>query len=164
MRRLLINVGRLAALCSVGWLLGCAPAYDRLGTRVELVPVEYQLNLASKSESEASAELDRFVAFHKEIVLTQPITLTSSNKAGKKLANKMQAKLLAMGVDKRNITQHSGNGSDYDLQLSVQQYRVKTEVCSYHHHSPYYKDTYGCSVEINRWNSMVHPENSVINP
>ncbi|WP_417542974.1 hypothetical protein [Methylophaga thalassica] len=149
--------------CVLTLLIGCAPAYDRVGPQVELVPVEYHLDLDVGNEKLFWQELNRFIEHHKQIVLTQPITLSAANDMGNKLARKVEGKLLALGVTRNQISRQLNQVLEGDFQIKVKQYIAKTEECPYQIGSPFHNAISGCNVEHNRWISMVNPEDGVLN-
>lgn len=142
----------------LGGLWGCTPAYQTVGTQVELVPVTYQLTLASKESSPSFDAFTRFVSHHQTLILTQKISLSYSSPRGEKAAKKAQRYLLKRGVDSQNIQLYPSVLSDGDWRIAVVSYHIKPELCQPVTIADMHQRKTGCAIIHNQWLSKVRPE------
>ncbi|SIN72696.1 hypothetical protein [Salinivibrio sp. ES.052] len=147
-------------------LTACTPAYQTEGVRVSLAPVTYKLSLSAKSSTGDTSfdEFIRFVSHHQSLILTQPIHLNYSSKAGAKKTVKARNYLLAQGVDKNNIHEKAMPLGESDWQVALRSYQVQTESCDPVTIADIHPKKSGCVLTHNQWLSKVHPEKGVSAP
>lgn len=147
-------------------LTACTPAYQTEGVGVSVTPVTYKLSLTAQSSTGDTSfdEFIRFVSHHQSLILTQPIHLSYSSKAGAKKTEKARNYLLARGVDKKNIHEKAVPLREGDWQVALRSYQVQTESCEPLTIADTHPKKSGCVLTHNQWLSKVHPEKGVSAP
>lgn len=184
LKKLLCTLG--CTLLTLGLASGCADhVSERSGTHLDVVPLTYTIGIKIQDGKQAKAneKLAEFTDKYWQIIVEQGATISWRTHAGESLAQQYYGQLASRGVntsdlilaqmqpvEKNSLKNENGTGhqklsSDYfDLEVKTTVHKIISDVCQYPKVGHYDELNDGCTIEANRWKSMVHPEKMLDNP
>lgn len=143
-------------------LSGCGSVNRSKGVQVELYPITTQLTLNIVDVKDASQRVDDFLQQHANELSSAKFTFIYQTDVARKLSILKRKKLIKSGIEDSQIELRKSASQEMQFTLQMVTLLMKNDSCpeiSYRSMKSN-KNMYGCTVETNRWKSMVHPERS----
>jgi len=137
---------------------------------IDVVQVNYLFELGSNNNKKAlglSQELVRYLTENKNLLLDNKLTIRWREKQGEKLAKQAQRWLLTQGVNDKNLQLEEFTLATKEtalLAIAIQNFQVQTSRCKQSKMRALGTVAVNCAVESSRWQSIVHPERSLLTP
>ncbi|WP_342608984.1 hypothetical protein [Vibrio tritonius] len=141
-------------------LAGCEVVHPNRGVQIDLYPVTNQLTLNISNVKEAKSSVHNFLKQHQKDLFTATFNITYKTAHARKLALRTRSDLIKRGVDPSAVIVLKESNQEMQFVLQMVTVLMKNSPCpdiSYRSYNSN-KNKYGCTVETNRWKSMVHPE------
>lgn len=145
--------------------LGCSPlAQENTSISVDIHPVRYEMSLMLDRSSKAAAELEwqEFKRLHQQSLLTQGLTFSYTNAAGKKTAERWRNRLMLDGAEQDNVSLKQAHDlGPFDLRVELLTYKSVTPLCQPKRITNYHQAPIGCAVNGNLWQAMAEPQDAL---
>lgn len=141
-------------------LAGCEVVHPSKGAQIDLYPVTTELTLNITNAKEANRAVGDFLKQHQKDLFTATFTITYKTAHARKLAMKTRSELIRRGVEASTVLVMKESNQEMQFVLQMVTVLMKNAPCpeiSYRSLNSS-NNRYGCTLETNRWKSMVHPE------
>jgi len=167
MKKLILIIGLLLVIMSCTNRVTQYPV-----STIAVVPVNYLFKLknngnSNKKSQELAQEISRYLTENKTLLLDNKLTISWRGKQGEKLAKQAKHWLLSQGINHKNlhIDEFTATAKETALlTIAIQSFKVQTSQCKQSKMRSLGTVAVNCAVESTRWQSIVHPERSLLMP
>lgn len=153
----------IAVIALATTLVGCADHIAELrGTHIEVVPTTYQFELNTAEPKTVSARVDQFVTKYPQLADNAKWVISTKGKQGAALYALAKQQLESHGISNGRIEHKvQSHNARFEFRLSATINQTKLEICHQEQVGRYGYGSLGCTTDVNRWQSMVNPQNAI---
>lgn len=129
---------------------------ERKGGSIKIIPITHTLKIKTLKVKVAKEKLDKFYLAHNIQMQHSFIYISSFGRANKSIAKQLKGALVKRGIPQSMIILKVEKANYFNITLTFVENRALVEICSHEQIGSYGKNELGCSIESNRWLSLVN--------